>query len=98
MRCGTRAPSSRRAKPRAPAGSRAAGASAMRALCWHDRHDVRVETVPEPKLINPRDAIVRVTLSAICGSDLHLYGGLVSGVGGGAILADELPGAVGAVC
>src|SRR5581483_8533031 len=53
---------------------------AMRALCWHDRLDVRVETVPEPKLINPRDAIVRVTSSAICGSDLHLYGGFVPGM------------------
>src|SRR5947208_4754882 len=94
MRCGTRAPSSRRAKPRAPAGSRAAGASAMRALCWHDRHDVRVETVPEPKLINPRDAIVRVTLSAICGSDLHLYGGFVPGMVKGDILGHEFMGEV----
>src|SRR2546429_9392708 len=92
MRCGTRAPSSRRAKPRAPAGSRAAGASAMRALCWHDRHDVRVETVPEPKLINPRDAIVRVTLSAICGSDLHLYGGFVAGVVERGILGHQVLG------
>src|SRR5438094_296737 len=94
MRCGTRAPSSRRAKPRAPAGSRAAGASAMRALCWHDRHDVLVETVPEPKLINPRDAIVRVTLSAICGSDLHLYGGFVPGMVKGDILGHEFMGEV----
>src|SRR5437764_10013110 len=94
MRCATRAPSSRRAKPRAPAGSRAACASAMRALCWHDRHDVRVETVPEPKLINPRDAIVRVTLSAICGSDLHLYGGFVPGMVKGDILGHEFMGEV----
>src|SRR5256885_324579 len=94
MRRGTRAPSSRRAKPRAPAGSRAAGASALRAPCRHDRHDVRVETVPEPKLINPRDAIVRVTLSAICGSDLHLYGGFVPGMVKGDILGHEFMGEV----
>ncbi|TMH26141.1 MAG: glutathione-dependent formaldehyde dehydrogenase [Betaproteobacteria bacterium] len=66
----------------------------MRALCWHDRHDVRVETVPEPKLINPRDAIVRVTLSAICGSDLHLYGGFVPGMVKGDILGHEFMGEV----
>ena len=66
----------------------------MRALCWHDRHDVRVETVPEPKLINPRDAIVRVTSTAICGSDLHLYGGFVPGMVKGDILGHEFMGEV----
>jgi threonine dehydrogenase-like Zn-dependent dehydrogenase len=66
----------------------------MRALCWHDRLDVRVETVPEPKLINPRDAIVRVTSSAICGSDLHLYGGFVPGMVKGDILGHEFMGEV----
>src|SRR5581483_6567564 len=94
MGCGGRAPSSRPARRRAPAGSRAAGARAMRALCWHDRLDVRVETVPEPKLINPRDAIVRVTSSAICGSDLHLYGGFVPGMVKGDILGHEFMGEV----
>ncbi len=49
----------------------------MKALCWYGKEDVRVETVPEPQLINPRDVIVRVTLSAICGSDLHIYDGYI---------------------
>ena len=42
----------------------------MKAVCWEGRNDVRVEHVPDPTLINPRDAIVRVTSTAICGSDL----------------------------
>ncbi|MFC0598821.1 zinc-dependent alcohol dehydrogenase [Streptomyces palmae] len=45
----------------------------MRALTWHGRRDVRVDTVPDPKIIDPTDVIVRVTSSGICGSDLHLY-------------------------
>ena len=47
----------------------------MKALCWYGKHDVRVMTVEDPQLQNPRDAIVKVTSSAICGSDLHLYDG-----------------------
>jgi threonine dehydrogenase-like Zn-dependent dehydrogenase len=47
----------------------------MRALTWHGTKDVRVETVEDPEIINPRDAIVRITSTAICGSDLHLYDG-----------------------
>ena len=49
----------------------------MRAVCWHAPRDIRVETVPDPTLLNPRDAIVRVTATAICGSDLHLYNGFI---------------------
>ncbi|MGH9161559.1 MAG: glutathione-dependent formaldehyde dehydrogenase, partial [Vicinamibacteraceae bacterium] len=49
----------------------------MRAVCWHGRHDVRVERVADPVILNPRDAIVKVTTTAICGSDLHLYGGFI---------------------
>jgi threonine dehydrogenase-like Zn-dependent dehydrogenase len=49
----------------------------MKALCWYGKQDVRVETVPDPKILNPRDAIVRITLTAICGSDLHLYNGYI---------------------
>jgi threonine dehydrogenase-like Zn-dependent dehydrogenase len=45
----------------------------MKALVWHGRRDVRVETVPDPSIQEPTDAIVRVTSSGICGSDLHLY-------------------------
>jgi threonine dehydrogenase-like Zn-dependent dehydrogenase len=42
----------------------------MKAVCWHGANDVRVETVPDPKIINPRDALVKITSTAICGSDL----------------------------
>ena len=66
----------------------------MRAVCWHDKLDVRVERVPDPKLINPRDAIVRVRATAICGSDLHLYGGFVPGMVKGDILGHEFMGEV----
>ncbi len=45
----------------------------MRALTWHGRRDVRVETVPDPRIEERTDAVVRITSSAICGSDLHLY-------------------------
>ncbi|HET7670317.1 MAG TPA: zinc-dependent alcohol dehydrogenase [Burkholderiales bacterium] len=66
----------------------------MRAVCWHDKLDVRVEQVPDPQIINPRDAIVRVGASAICGSDLHLYGGFVPGMVKGDILGHEFMGEV----
>jgi threonine dehydrogenase-like Zn-dependent dehydrogenase len=49
----------------------------MRALCWHGKKKVQVDTVPDPKILNPRDAIVRITSTAICGSDLHLYNGVM---------------------
>ena len=39
----------------------------MRAVCWQGTHDVQVETVPDPKILNPRDAIIKVTMTAICG-------------------------------
>jgi threonine dehydrogenase-like Zn-dependent dehydrogenase len=42
----------------------------MRAVCWQGTHDIQVETVPDPKILNPRDAILKVTTKAICGSDL----------------------------
>ena len=45
----------------------------MKALTWHGRRDVRVDTVADPTIEEPTDAIVRVTSSGICGSDLHLY-------------------------
>jgi threonine dehydrogenase-like Zn-dependent dehydrogenase len=46
---------------------------AMKAVTWQGKRDVRVEEVPDPKLEEPTDAIVRITSSGICGSDLHLY-------------------------
>ena len=58
----------------------------MRANCWFGKHDVRVCEVPEPQLLSPRDAIVRVTLTTICGSDLHLYDGHVPSMQEGDIL------------
>ncbi len=61
----------------------------MRAVCWNGKHDVRVENVPDPKILNPRDAIVRVTLTAICGSDLHLYDGYIPTMKSGDILGHE---------
>lgn len=66
----------------------------MRAVCWYGQHDVRVETVPEPTIINPRDAILRVTSTAICGSDLHLYNNLFPGMKKGDILGHEFMGEV----
>src|ERR1051325_11009898 len=49
----------------------------MKAVVWHGTNDVRVERVPDPRILNPRDAIVRITASAICGSDLHLLDGFI---------------------
>ncbi|WP_282026234.1 zinc-dependent alcohol dehydrogenase [Limimaricola cinnabarinus] len=66
----------------------------MRALTFHGSHDVRVDTVPDPELVNPRDAIIEVTSTAICGSDLHLYDGVIPGVQTGDILGHEFMGRV----
>jgi threonine dehydrogenase-like Zn-dependent dehydrogenase len=49
----------------------------MRALCWYGREDVRIDSAPDPKIVNPRDAIVQITSIAISGSDLHLYYGFI---------------------
>jgi threonine dehydrogenase-like Zn-dependent dehydrogenase len=66
----------------------------MRAVCWNGKQDVRVETVPDPKILNPRDAIIRVTSTAICGSDLHLYDGYIPTMMAGDILGHEFMGEV----
>jgi threonine dehydrogenase-like Zn-dependent dehydrogenase len=66
----------------------------MKAVCWHGTKDVRVESVPEPKIRNPRDAIIRVTSTAICGSDLHLYDGYIPTMQQGDILGHEFMGEV----
>ncbi|MBK9052596.1 MAG: glutathione-dependent formaldehyde dehydrogenase [Chloroflexi bacterium] len=66
----------------------------MKAVCWNGKQDVRVETVPDPVLINPHDAIIRVTSTAICGSDLHLYNGNIPGMKAGDILGHEFMGEV----
>ncbi|WP_228244359.1 zinc-dependent alcohol dehydrogenase [Porphyrobacter sp. GA68] len=66
----------------------------MRALTYHGKKDVRVDTVPDPEIINPRDCIIKVTSTAICGSDLHLYDGVIPGVKTGDILGHEFMGEV----
>jgi threonine dehydrogenase-like Zn-dependent dehydrogenase len=66
----------------------------MKALCWYGKHDVRVENVPDPRILNPRDAIVKTTLTAICGSDLHLYDGYIPTMHKGDILGHEFMGEV----
>ncbi len=66
----------------------------MKALCWYGKHDVRVENVAEPKILDPRDAIIRVTSTAICGSDLHLYNGYIPTMEEGDILGHEFMGEV----
>ena len=66
----------------------------MRALTWHGKHDVRMETVPDPKIVNPRDAIIKITSTAICGSDLHLYDSIIPSLMPGDILGHEFMGEV----
>jgi threonine dehydrogenase-like Zn-dependent dehydrogenase len=66
----------------------------MKATCWHGKKSVRVETVPDPQILNARDAIIRVTSTAICGSDLHLYSGYVPSLERGDILGHEFMGEV----
>ncbi|HEY9507265.1 MAG TPA: zinc-dependent alcohol dehydrogenase [Gemmatimonadales bacterium] len=66
----------------------------MRAACWEGKRNIRVETVPDPKILNQRDAIVRITSTAICGSDLHLYNGLVPTMERGDVVGHEFMGEV----
>ncbi|MET0552616.1 MAG: zinc-dependent alcohol dehydrogenase [Vicinamibacteria bacterium] len=66
----------------------------MKAACWFGVGDVRIEDVPDPVVLNPRDAIVKVTLTAICGSDLHLYNGFIPTMEAGDILGHEFMGEV----
>jgi threonine dehydrogenase-like Zn-dependent dehydrogenase len=66
----------------------------MRALTWHGKHDVRVDTVPDPEIVNPRDAIIKITSTAICGSDLHLYDAYIPTLEKGDVLGHEFMGEV----
>jgi threonine dehydrogenase-like Zn-dependent dehydrogenase len=66
----------------------------MKANCWYSKHDVRVEEVSDPKILNRRDAIVKITSTAICGSDLHLYNGFIPTMEKGDILGHEFMGEV----
>ena len=66
----------------------------MRALTWHGKEDIRCETVPDPTIQHGRDAIIKVTACAICGSDLHLMGGFVPTMESGDVLGHECMGEV----
>ncbi len=66
----------------------------MRAICWHGTGDVRVDNVPDPKIEDPRDIIIRVTSTAICGSDLHLYDGFMPTMEKGDVIGHEPMGMV----
>ena len=66
----------------------------MKATCWEGKRTVKVEDVPDPKILNSRDAIVRITSTAICGSDLHLYNGFIPTMKSGDILGHEFMGEV----
>jgi threonine dehydrogenase-like Zn-dependent dehydrogenase len=66
----------------------------MKALCWHGKKDIRCDDVPDPQIEHPRDAIVKVSSCAICGSDLHLFDGFVPGMRRGDILGHEFMGEV----
>ena len=66
----------------------------MKATCWEGKRDIRVEDVPDPRILNSGDAIVRVTSTAICGSDLHLYNGFIPTMERGDILGHEFMGEV----
>ncbi|MGB9180091.1 MAG: zinc-dependent alcohol dehydrogenase [Pyrinomonadaceae bacterium] len=66
----------------------------MKANCWYGKHDMRVEEVPDPKILNKRDAIVKISSTAICGSDLHLYNGFMPTMEKGDILGHEFMGEI----
>lgn len=66
----------------------------MRALCWHGKNDIRCDTVPDPAIQHPRDAIIKVTACAICGSDLHLFDGIIPSMQAGDVLGHETMGEV----
>jgi len=66
----------------------------MKAVCYYGKEDVRVDHVPDPQIVNPRDAIVKITATAICGSDLHIYDGYIPTMQKGDILGHEFMGEV----
>lgn len=66
----------------------------MKALVWHGKHDVRIDTVPEPQIQSDSDILVKITSTAICGSDLHLYDGMMPTMEAGDILGHEPMGEV----
>src|ERR1700733_14517827 len=70
------------------------GAEQVKATRWYGKHDIRVENVPDPVIQDPRDAIIRITSTAICGSDLHIYDGYIPTMEKGDILGHEMMGEI----
>lgn len=66
----------------------------MKALCWHGKKDIRYDTVPDPVIEHPRDAVIKVSSCAICGSDLHLFDGFMPGMEKGDVMGHEFMGEV----
>ena len=66
----------------------------MKALTWHGKYDLRCESVPDPRIEHPRDAIIKVTACAICGSDLYIFDGIIPGMQSGDVLGHETMGEV----
>jgi threonine dehydrogenase-like Zn-dependent dehydrogenase len=66
----------------------------MKALCWHGKGDMRYDTVPDPTIEHPRDAVIKVTACAICGSDLHIYGGIIPEMEHGDVIGHETMGEI----
>ncbi len=66
----------------------------MKANCWMGKHDMQVQEVPDPKILNQRDAIIKITSTAICGSDLHMYDGLIPTMESGDVVGHEFMGEV----
>lgn len=66
----------------------------MKAITWHGKSDLRCESVPDPKIEHPKDAIIKVTACAICGSDLHIFNGIMPGMETGDVLGHETMGEV----
>lgn len=66
----------------------------MKALCWHGKGDVRIDNVPDPKIQDPRDVVIKITSTAICGSDLHLVNGFMPTMESGDVLGHEPMGIV----
>src|SRR6185437_9010274 len=70
------------------------GVTVMKAACWMGKNNIEVRDVPEPQMLNARDAIVKISSTAICGSDLHLFNGFVPSMKRGDILGHEFMGEV----
>src|ERR1700712_2293454 len=66
----------------------------MRALCWNGVNDLRVETVPDPRLVNPHDVLMKVSMSTTCGSDLHFIDGYLPTMREGDVIGHEFMGEV----